>query len=95
METMTVEVAVPSDLFSLLGHTRRSVAATVKEFSVLGLYQERRISVGKAAELLELSRNEFARLLTRKGILYFDYSKEELEDEFRVVDGWRAKQVSG
>jgi hypothetical protein len=84
METMTVEVAVPSDLFSLLGRTRLGVAASVKEFSVLGLYQERRISAGKAAESLEMSKIEFARLLTRKGIPYFDYTKEELEDEFQI-----------
>ena len=52
----------------------------------MGLYQERRISAGKAAELLGMDKREFVRLLARKEIAYFDYSDQELEDEFRVVD---------
>jgi hypothetical protein len=95
METLTVEVAVPSDLFALLGHTRRKVAASVKEFSVLGLYQERTISAGKAAELLDMSKQEFARFLARKSIPYFNYTQEELEDDFRVVDEWPAGRAVG
>ncbi len=56
---------------------------------MLRLYLERRISAGKAAELLEMRKHEFIRLLARWRIPYFDYTDEELEDEFRVLDEWR------
>ncbi|OIO93977.1 MAG: hypothetical protein AUK03_07425 [Anaerolineae bacterium CG2_30_64_16] len=91
MDTLTLEVALPRDLFAMLGHSKPSAAEAMREFSVLGLYQERRISVGKAAELLGMGKREFVRLLARKGIAYFDYSQEELADEFQTVDECRKR----
>ena len=32
------------------------------------------------------------RLLARKEIAYFDYSDQELEDEFRAVDEWKRER---
>ena len=84
MDTLTLEVTFPNDLFALLGYSKPHAAEAVREFSVLGLYQERRISTGKAAELLGIGKREFARLLARKGIAYFDYSHEELADELQI-----------
>lgn len=89
METMTLEIAVPKNLFTMLGLSKAQAATAVKEFWVLRLYLERRISAGKAAELLDMTKREFVRLLARWRIPYFDYTDEELEDEFRVLDEWR------
>ncbi len=93
MDTLTLEVTLPSDLFAMLGYSKSRAAEAVREFSVLGLYQERRISAGKAAELLGIGKREFARLLARKSIAYFDYSQEELADEFQTVDGWQRERA--
>jgi predicted HTH domain antitoxin len=92
METMTVEVAVPKDLFVALGFSQAQVVDQMKEYSVLGLFQERRISAGKAAELLSLSKAEFVRLLSSKGVAYLDYTPEEVDAEFRAIDGWEQKR---
>jgi predicted HTH domain antitoxin len=89
MDTMLLEVTIPKDLFSMLGFSRSEAAEAIKEFSVLGLYLEHKISAGKAAELLGIQKREFVRLLARRGIPYLDYSKEELEEEFRVADEWQ------
>jgi len=94
METMVLEVAIPKDLFSMLGFSRDSAVEAIKEFSVLGLYLEQRISAGKAAELVGLRKREFVRLLARKGIPYFDYTDEELEEEFRTFDEWQRERTS-
>jgi len=94
METTVLEVAIPKDLFSMLGFSRDRAAEAIKEFSVLGLYLERRISAGKAAELMGLRKSEFVRLLARKGVPYFDYSEEELEEEFRTFDEWQQERSS-
>ena len=92
METQILEVALPKDLLVLLGRSKLRAAEAVREFSVLGLYEERRISAGKAAELLEMDKREFVRLLARKEIAYFDYSDQELADEFRAVDEWKRER---
>jgi predicted HTH domain antitoxin len=94
MATVKLEIAVPEDLLSILGLSKARAVEAIKEFSVLGLYLERRISSGKAAELLDMRKREFIRLLARKGIPYFDYTDEELEEEFRTFDEWKRERAS-
>ena len=94
METMVVEVTLSKDLFAMLGYSKSRAAEAIKEFSVLGLYLEQRISAGKAAELLGVRKREFVRLLARRGIPYFDYTDEELDEEFRTVDEWKQETSS-
>jgi predicted HTH domain antitoxin len=89
METMVLEVTLSKDLYSRLGFSQREAEEAIKEFSVLGLYLEHKISAGKAADLLGIRKREFIRLMARKGIPYFDYSDRELENEFRAVDEWK------
>ena len=92
METMILEVTLSKDLFSRLGFSKGEAEEAIKEFSVLGLYLEHKISAGKAAELLGVRKRGFVRLLARKGIPYSDYSEEELEQEFRVSDEWKTDE---
>ena len=94
METMVVEVTLSKDLFEMLGYSKSRAEEAIKEFSVLGLYLEQRISAGKAAELLGVRKREFVRLLARRGIPYFDYADEELDEEFRTVDAWKRETSS-
>lgn len=94
METMVVEVTLSKDLFEMLGYSKSKAEEAIKEFSVLGLYLEQRISAGKAAELLGVRKREFVRLLARRGIPYFDYTDEELDEEFRTVDAWKRETSS-
>ena len=94
METMVLEIAIPKDLFSILGFSRDRAAEAIKEYSVLGLYLEQTISAGKAAELMGVRKREFVRLLARKGIPYFDYTDEELGEEFRTFDEWQRERTS-
>ena len=94
METMVLEIAIPKDLFSILGFSRDRAVEAMKEYSVLGLYLEQTISAGKAAELMGVRKREFVRLLARKGIAYFDYTAEELGEEFRTFDEWQRERTS-
>lgn len=53
--------------------------------SILALFTEGRISSGKAARLLNMSRIDFLALLREREIAYIDYTSEELEEEFAAV----------
>ena len=94
METLVLKVPIPKDMFSMLGFSQSEAAEAVKEFSVLGLYLDRKISAGKAAELLDIQKREFVRLLARRGVPYLDYSEEELQEEFVAVDEWKRRKSS-
>jgi predicted HTH domain antitoxin len=92
--TVTLEIGVPREMLTLLRASHAQVNQAVIEFSVLGLYQEKKISAGKAAELLGITKREFIGLLARKGILYFNYSEEDLEEEWQAVNAWKQGQTT-
>lgn len=79
------EIRIPTPLLQL-GIDRNDVEQRVNEWLVLSLFTEDRITSGKAARMLKISRVEFLALLRKQGIAYIDYSKDELAEEFVAVD---------
>lgn len=91
MSETIVEIRVPAPLLQL-GIDRDEVQRRVTEWLVLSLFTEERISSGKAARLLNLSRIDFLALLRARGIAFVDYSEDELADEFAAVTALPIKQ---
>jgi len=87
---MTLHLEFPTDLATLLG-VQTQATELAKEYIVLGLYQENRISGGKAAELLGVTRRGFVALLARKGIDYFRITPDEWAAEVDTVKAWVAR----
>lgn len=88
-QTMTLRLEFPTDLATLLG-VQAQATELAKEYIVLGLYQENRISGGKAAELLGVTRRGFVALLARRGIDYFRLTPDEWAEEVDTVKAWVA-----
>ena len=87
MADTTLEIDLPNEFIALLG-AQPQAAVTAREYIILGLFQEDRISGGKAAELLGLTRLGFVALLARKGIPYFHLSPDEWAQEVAAVKQW-------
>ena len=92
MPTTMLQIAFPQEVAVLLG-TPPQAAAMARELIILGLYQEGRISGGKAAELLGLTRHAFVSLLARKGMDYFRLTSEEWAEEVATVKAWSASHA--
>jgi predicted HTH domain antitoxin len=90
--TAILQIAFPKDLLALLG-AQPQAAETAKELIILGLYQENRISGGKAAELLGLTKHGFVSLLARKGIDYFRLTPDEWAEEVAAVQARSASHA--
>ena len=67
MATCTLTLELPEDLVALLG-SPEAAAARAKEALVLDLLREARISQGKAAHLLNISRWDILDLMARHQI---------------------------
>ena len=90
MET-TFEVRLPTPLLRL-GLDKDEVQHRITEWLVLSLFVEDRVSSGKAARLLNISRVAFLDLLRARGIAYVDYTPDELAEEFQAVEMLDVKQ---
>ena len=80
MPESTFEVQLPSNLLQL-GLSRDDIQQRISEWVALSLFTEGRISSGKAARFLNISRIDFLALLRRRGVAYINYSPEELSEE--------------
>jgi predicted HTH domain antitoxin len=81
MQTVTLEVTLPKKLLAY-GMGKDDVTREVGKWLVFSLFRAERVSSGKAASLLGMTRREFLELLHREGIAYFDYSEEDMQAEF-------------
>lgn len=85
MSDTILEIRLPTPLLNF-GIGKTEVERRATEWLVLSLFTEERISSGKAASLLNITRSEFLDLLRERGIAYLDYSDEELAQEFDAVE---------
>jgi len=85
MSDVAFEVRVPALLLQF-GVDQNEVQRRIAEWLVLSLFAESRISSGKAARLLNMTRVEFLALLRARGIAYVNYTPQELAEEFAAVD---------
>lgn len=80
---VTVEVA--DDAVRLFGQDEQRFGREMYETTVVRWYDEGRISSGKGAELLGVSRAEFLEMLFRHQVSPFQYTPEELAEELKGV----------
>ena len=86
MSTLTVTLEFPRDLLGALDVPATQVEAELRELIALALFREGRISSGKAAELLGISKLAFVQLLAHHDISYFTESPAELVDDVTRLD---------
>lgn len=86
MEMVNLEVSLPKELFLTMGITKTEAAKEMRGLVVLEMFKKGKVSSGKAAELLGMRKRDFIEFLDKEGIPFFDYTKEELEEEFKTVD---------
>jgi predicted HTH domain antitoxin len=91
MAETTVQFSIPAP-FLQFGLHQNDVQRRVSEWLALSLFTEGRVSSGKAARLLGISRVEFLDLLRAHGIAYVNYTPDELTEEFAAVRSLEIKR---
>ena len=86
MSTLTVALDLPRDLLGALDVPQAQLETRLRELIALELFREGRISSGKGAELVGISKLEFIHLLAQHGISYFTKSPEELAAEVATLE---------
>ena len=81
MNTVSVNISLPRDLLGALDVPDVRVERRLRELIAFELVREGRISTGKGAEMLGISKWAFIQLLAQRGIDYFTETPEELADQ--------------
>ena len=80
-------VTLDDDLASLI-EGERSLDEAVREVLVMDLFRRRRISTGKACDLLRVDRLEFLRLANEHDAPVYLTTEEEWEHDKATIDSW-------
>jgi predicted HTH domain antitoxin len=81
--TKQVIVEVPENALGMFGGSEARFGREMFETAVVKWYDEGRISSGRGAELLNLSRADFLGLLFRHQVSPFQYAPDELAEELK------------
>lgn len=87
MERLTVQLELPRDVLAALDISEAELEPRLKMLIALELFRQGRISSGKAAELLDISKVAFIQLLAHHDIPYFTETPEELDAQLTAVRG--------
>lgn len=84
MSQTSFSVNIPGNLLNL-GIEPDEIQRRISEWLVFSLFSEGKISSGKAAKLLGLSRLDFIQLLKTHGVAFINYTDEEIKEEIEAV----------
>ncbi len=82
-----IEIDLPTDvIFAMRGMGKpEMVRKKLKVALAVFLFQEETISLGKAAELAEMSRVQFTELLQSYGIAAYEYSERDFGQDMELI----------
>ncbi|MEQ8996186.1 MAG: UPF0175 family protein [Coleofasciculus sp. B1-GNL1-01] len=85
MTTETISFQISQDLLAALKVGSLELTQNLRLLAAITYFQEKKLSLGKAAELAGINRLEFMDVLAAKGIIVFDYDESVLEHEIQGI----------
>jgi predicted HTH domain antitoxin len=77
----TVSIELPEDVVKLFGE--KELEASLKKWTLLELVRTGKLSSGKAAEILGITRWEFMELMSSHDVPIANFPEEELERQMK------------
>jgi predicted HTH domain antitoxin len=82
---VTVKVEMPPDVVA--GEDVSQLGVELRRLWAVEQVRRKRLGIGRAAEVAEIPRAAFMRLLGEHGVPVIDYSVEDLQHELRTASG--------
>jgi len=86
MRTLNINIPVSEEVLFVLKKDEKSLQEEARKILALQFFKERKLSLGKAAELAGMDKNDFVILLGKNQIDIYQYTARELEQEFDAID---------
>ncbi len=77
----TISIELPEDVVKLFGE--KELEASLKKWTLLELVRTGKLSSGKAAEILGITRWEFMELMSSHDVPIANFPEEELERQMK------------
>jgi predicted HTH domain antitoxin len=88
----TIHMEVSQDILAALKVGIQDFTQYVRLVTAVACFQDKKLSLGKAAQLAGYNRLDFLDLLAERGIVVFDYDESFVESELQGVAHLAAMQ---
>ena len=88
---MTTQISVPENVLHLSGLAQDALPRYLLELLVLDIFRQRKLSLGKSAEILGLCYNDFIDLAGDHDIPIAEYEPEDLQNETEAWERYQQK----
>ena len=85
IQTETIQIEISQDILAALKLGIQDFAQYVRLVTAIACFQDKKLSLGKAAQLAGYNRLDFLDILAKKGIVQFDYDDSFVESELKGV----------
>ena len=92
MDSVKIEIEIPKEMLRYVDYTDKNYHKRVGQILLYQLVQEEKVSFGKAAEILGISKMEYITDLGKMGIPYFTGSINEVIKDIKILDKNMEKQ---
>ncbi len=83
--TETIQMEISKDILAALKVGIQDFTQYVRLVTAVACFQDKKLSLGKAAELAGCNRLEFLDFIAKNGIVVFDYDESFVESELQGV----------
>ncbi|MBD1807917.1 UPF0175 family protein [Microcoleus sp. FACHB-SPT15] len=85
MNPEMISFEVSQDVLAALKIGSVELLHRMRLLTAIAYFQEKKLSLGKAAELAGMNRLDFMDILSQKGIVIFDYDESDLNTELSGI----------
>lgn len=86
MDGIKIEIELPKEILNYISLNEITNEKVLKELIIYKLIKDEKISFGKGAEILGMSKIELIEELSKYGINYFDQPIEEVIEDKNAID---------
>jgi predicted HTH domain antitoxin len=81
MNILNINVPISEEVLFILKKDEKSLQKEITSILALQFFKEKRLSLGKSAELAGMTKNEFVEFLGKHEIAIYQYTEKELTHE--------------
>ena len=86
MPIKVLKLNIPSDVFIALNGTETQLLNDMKLFTAIRFFQMKKLTLGKAARFIGISKYEFEKILSQNRIPISNLDIEDIENDIRKLE---------
>ena len=86
MPIKVLKLNIPSDVFIALNETETQLLNDMKLFTAIWFFQMKKLTLGKAARFIGISKYEFEKILSQNRIPISNLDIEDIENDIRKLE---------